>query len=241
MKIQRFVVGRGITNCYLVSCEETKKAILIDAHFREGEGEKILEIIKVNNLDLIYLINTHGHYDHISGNKLILDNTDAQLMFHKGDQEMISEPWARYVRDPTCPQCGVKTAKLEISEDRRTAKINCINCNYTREFKADRPTRLLDEGDKVVFGKQILHVLHTPGHSMGCICLYNEAEKVLFSGDTIFRRSIGRTDLPGASHMDMLKSLQRLKQLPGETAVYPGHGESTTIKEEQGSLNYWLA
>jgi len=240
VKIQRFVVGRGVTNCYLVSCETTGEAILIDAHFREGEGEKILEIISVNSLNLKYLINTHGHFDHTNGNRLILDHTDAHLVFHKGDQSMISEPWARHTRNPTCPRCGAKTINLMISEDRRTAKLDCSNCNYTLNFKADTPIQLMDEGDLVIFGNQTLTVLHTPGHSRGGICLYNKPEKVLFSGDTLFRRSIGRTDFPGASHTDMQNSLRRLKQLPGETKVYPGHGDPTTIKEEQESLTYWI-
>jgi len=125
VKIQRFVVGRGVTNCYLVSCETTGEAILIDAHFREGEGEKILEIISVNSLNLEYLINTHGHFDHTNGNRLILDHTDAHLMFHDGDQSMMSEPWVRYTRNPTCPRCGAKTINLIISEDRGTANLDC--------------------------------------------------------------------------------------------------------------------
>ena len=229
-----------MTNCYLVSCPETGEAILIDAHFREGEGEKILEIIKQNSLNLRYLINTHGHFDHTTGNRLILENTTAELMYHRGDQSMISEPWASYTRNNQCPRCAAKATKLTVSEDRHTAKLVCGNCNYTREFKADIPSRLLDEGDKVTFGDQTLTVFHTPGHSRGCICLYSEEEAVLFSGDTLFRRSIGRTDFPGASHSDMQDSLRRLKQLPHDTRVYPGHGDPTSIAEEQESLTYWI-
>lgn len=81
-----------------------------------------------------------------------------------------------------------------------------------------------------IFG---FRVLHTPGHSAGSICLYNEAEKVLFVGDTLFRAGFGRYDLPGGNVHMLLDSLRRLFSLPGDTVVYPGHGEATTIDEER--------
>ena len=244
MELQRFVVGRGVTNCYLVSCPETREAILVDPHFRGREGEKILEIIEHNELKVKYLINTHGHYDHTSGNQLILEVTDAKLLFHEGDYSMISEPWTRY-KSPNgegyrCPKCNNYSATLTLDEAMGQASLECSNCNYSREFKFNRPERLLAEGDRINFGRQELTVLHTPGHSRGCICLYSEEHKTLLSGDTLFRRSIGRTDLPGASHTEMLESLRRLKALPHDTLVYPGHGDPTSIKDEQGNIDYWL-
>lgn len=75
-------------------------------------------------------------------------------------------------------------------------------------------------------------VIHTPGHTPGCVCLYNEAEKVLFSGDTLFRAGFGRYDLPGGNMRKLMDSLRMLLALPGDTRVYPGHGEMTTISEE---------
>lgn len=75
-------------------------------------------------------------------------------------------------------------------------------------------------------------VLHTPGHTPGCICLYNEKEGVLFSGDTLFRAGYGRYDLPGGDVNALVNSLNMLLMLPGDTTVYPGHGEKTTLKEE---------
>ena len=76
-------------------------------------------------------------------------------------------------------------------------------------------------------------VLHTPGHTPGCVCLYSEAEKVLFSGDTLFRAGYGRYDLPGGDVNALVRSLNMLLELPGDTMVYPGHGEMTTIEEER--------
>lgn len=81
-----------------------------------------------------------------------------------------------------------------------------------------------------IFG---FRVLHTPGHSAGSVCLYNEAEKVLFAGDTLFRAGFGRYDLPGGDVQALLGSLRRLFCLSGDTIVYPGHGETTTIEDER--------
>jgi hydroxyacylglutathione hydrolase len=94
-----------------------------------------------------------------------------------------------------------------------------------------KPDQALNEGDEVKFGDIVLKVLHTPGHSKGCICL--QTGEHLYSGDTLFAWGCGRTDLPGGSTADMRKSLKRLSGLPDNTQVYPGHDEFTTIKDEK--------
>ncbi|MFQ5532708.1 MAG: MBL fold metallo-hydrolase, partial [Candidatus Methylomirabilales bacterium] len=94
------------------------------------------------------------------------------------------------------------------------------------------PDRLLNEGDEVTMGESRLRVFHTPGHTPGGICLYGEG--VVFVGDTLFSGSVGRTDMPGGSYEILLSSIRsKLLSLPDETAVYPGHGPSTTIGEER--------
>ena len=98
------------------------------------------------------------------------------------------------------------------------------------------PDRLLREGDIMEVGAHRLTVLHTPGHTPGCICLHDAAEQLLFSGDTLFAGACGRLDLPGGDPARMVVSLTRLRALPAETAVYPGHGPLTTIGRET-----WLA
>ena len=90
----------------------------------------------------------------------------------------------------------------------------------------------LKEGDKIDFGTHQLTVIETPGHTPGGIVLYDAAEHVAFSGDALFRSSIGRTDLPGGSMLEMMQSLRMICQLPDETKVFPGHGAATTIGEE---------
>lgn len=93
-----------------------------------------------------------------------------------------------------------------------------------------------DDGQRVFAGSISFTVIHTPGHSPESLCLYSEKEKVLFSGDTLFAGTWGRTDLPFSSEEDMILSLRKLLALPPDTKVYPGHGRSTTIGKEQGLL-----
>jgi len=101
---------------------------------------------------------------------------------------------------------------------------------------APQPDGLLQDGDKVECGTLNFAVMHTPGHSPGGISLYNEREKVLFSGDTLFLGTCGRVDLPYSDEAAMVDSLKRLLKLPPETAVYPGHGNPTTIAAEQNIM-----
>jgi glyoxylase-like metal-dependent hydrolase (beta-lactamase superfamily II) len=91
--------------------------------------------------------------------------------------------------------------------------------------------RLLRDADVIEIGEIRLDVIKTPGHSKGSICLYSEG--VLFSGDTLFAGTYGRTDIPGGSEEEILVSIARLMELPDNTIVYPGHGEPTTISEER--------
>ena len=99
------------------------------------------------------------------------------------------------------------------------------------------PDRLLAEGDEVRVGAHRFTVLHTPGHTPGCLCLYAPEDGVLFSGDTLFIGACGRMDFPGGDVEQMVQSLQRLRALPAATKVYPGHGGDTTIGQEAG----WMA
>lgn len=101
---------------------------------------------------------------------------------------------------------------------------------------APAPDRFLKDGDQINLGKESFIVIHTPGHTPGGICLYNEKEKTLFSGDTLFFGTYGRVDLPYSNEKEMAGSLKRLLKLPPETIVYPGHGKPTTIGNEQNLL-----
>ncbi len=114
-------------------------------------------------------------------------------------------------------------------ETYRKTKALCLSWGFVEEDFPD-PDILVTEGSKIVLGGNTFEVLHTPGHTPGGICLYLEG--TLFTGDTLFRRSVGRTDLPGGDTAKLEGSLKRLASLPPDTRVYCGHGDDTTIGEE---------
>jgi hydroxyacylglutathione hydrolase len=104
------------------------------------------------------------------------------------------------------------------------------------------PDILLKDNDIIEVGKSLWKVIHTPGHSHGSICLFDEKDRILISGDTLFKRSIGRLDLPTSSPQTMWPSLKKLDNLPKETIVFPGHGPTTTIGSEtwlKDAEKYW--
>lgn len=200
MNIECIPVGPMGANCYVVECEETKQAAVIDPG---GDVEKILNYLKKRGLALKYIINTHGHIDHIAGNDKLRDATGAKLLIHELDADMLENP------------------KLNLS----------AFMGFTTKFKpADR---LLVEGETVEVGKVRLNVIHTPGHTRGGICL--SAGEAVFTGDTLFNGSIGRTDFPGGDFDAIINSIKtKLLPLPDDTAVYPGHmGESTIAYERK--------
>jgi len=210
MKVQSFVVGALFTNCYVIACEETREAIIVDPGFDDKrEAEKIFKIIEENSLKLKYIVNTHGHPDHTCGNGIVKEKFDVPILIHEFDAHMLGET-SRGI-------AGFFGFK-----------------NFSP--KADV---LLHDGDIIKFGKSVLKVMHTPGHSRGSISLIGEKE--VFSGDTLFMGSIGRTDFPESSEREMQQSLKKLAYLPDHFVVYPGHGPSTTIEEEKSNNPFLTA
>jgi glyoxylase-like metal-dependent hydrolase (beta-lactamase superfamily II) len=123
---------------------------------------------------------------------------------------------------------------LEVAANKESAMVRCANCDFSFQFIASPPPDvLLHDGEIVNVGKMSFRVIHTPGHSPGQVCLYSEEEKVIFTGDTLFQGSIGRTDLPGSCEADMATSLLKLAQMPDDVEVCPGHGEPTKMDFEK--------
>ncbi|MGD8846121.1 MAG: MBL fold metallo-hydrolase [Desulfobacteraceae bacterium] len=194
-------VGPLQANCYVVGCEETRRAAVIDPG---GDIDQILSALDKENLKVSAIINTHGHFDHVGGNKALKAATDADLMIHKLDAPMLT-------------QLAQAAAAWGMRAENSPA-----------------PDRLLDHGDTVDAGNIRFNVIHTPGHSPGGICLYVKKENALFVGDTLFAGSIGRTDLPGGDYDTLISSIQtKLFSLPEETVVYNGHMEATSIGKEK--------
>ncbi|HTI13025.1 MAG TPA: MBL fold metallo-hydrolase [Dictyobacter sp.] len=193
-------VGVLEENCYLFACPQTREAVIIDPG---DEAERILETIEELNIKPKYIINTHGHYDHIGAIDAVSTVFPVPLAIHPADVFMYTDE--RFARNSGRPAPLVKR----------------------------KPDILLQEGDTLSFGTLTLRVVHTPGHSPGGVCFICEPYCV-FSGDTLFYRGIGRTDLPGGSHEQIEQSIrQKLYTLEDELVVFPGHGQSTTIIEEK--------
>ncbi len=203
MILKMFTFGMYLTNCYVVGCEETKEAIVIDPGFdRDREAKEVLNFIEQNGLHVKYIVNTHGHADHTAGNGIIKKATGALILIHEDDAIMLT----------TVAKTLSRVFGLRVTSP-----------------PADRTLR---DGDVIQVGRIKLAVLHTPGHSRGGISLLGE--NFVFSGDTLFAGSIGRTDFPGASFEEIMQSIKtKLVTLPDHFKVYPGHGPITTIGREK--------
>lgn len=192
------------TNCWLVYDDQTSDAVLIDP---AAPDKALLKFILDQQLKVKYIVNTHGHGDHIGGNAFFKHSLNAPVCIHKADAIMLINSKLNL------------SAYLEVNLSLPQAEI---------EFSDD---------DKLKLGEHEITVIHTPGHTPGCISLL--IENLLFSGDTLFYHDIGRTDLPGGDYQMILASVRnKLLTLPDETIVLPGHGQSSTIGEERKDNPY---
>lgn len=204
MNIKTFVCNMLQENCYVVS-DETKECVVIDCGaFYEEERKAIVAYIRDNELKPVHLLATHGHLDHNFGNNTMLEQLALKVEISAADESLLSH--------------AEKQAKSF----------------YGIELGYDMPPvgGYINAYDTISFGSQKLQVLETPGHSRGSVTFYSAENKVAFTGDTLFRRSIGRTDFSGGNMMQIIQSLRMLAQLPDDTTVLPGHGPQTTIGNE---------
>ena len=202
MIFQSLVVGPLQVNCFILGCEKTKEAIVIDPG---GDVDEILSFLAQANLKLRYILNTHGHLDHVGGNADLKENTDAEIIIHSGDALSITNISSHGLL------FGIRV------KDSPPADI------------------LIKDGDTITVGEEIkLYTLHTPGHSQGSCSFILEGTDIVFVGDTLFAGSIGRTDLPGGDYNTLINSVRtKLFVLPDDTKVLPGHGPQTTIGYEK--------
>lgn len=206
MQIQTFVFNHFGQNTYLIIDETTSICAIVDPGcFFDEEKQKIKNYIQNNNLSLQKIIFTHCHLDHAFGAKFISKEfSPIEIFAHKNESIFIED---------------------------------AINQSLRFGISMEQPpkiTNFVNDGDEVSVGSLSFKAIHVPGHSPGSICYYNAPNNVIFCGDVLFSGSIGRSDLPGGNHQQLITGIkEKLMSLPDNTKVYSGHGPTTTIKIER--------
>lgn len=206
MKIQSFEFNMFGVNTYIIFDTATCEAAVVDPGMTAaGECARIDNYIESNGLHVKYLINTHMHIDHLFGDEYIEEKYGVGISASTDDSILSSR----------------------IAEQARMFR---LRTDMPEMLKVDNP---LKNGDRLMLGAEPIDIIAVPGHSPGSIALYCPESKFVVTGDALFKNSIGRTDLPGGSHEQLISSItKRLLTLPPDTTVYPGHGPSTTIESE---------
>ena len=213
LKLESFVFNPFAENTYVVYDDDTKECVIIDPGCSTaGEENQLFGFIDSYRLKPLMVVSTHGHIDHIIGNAAVKKRYNVDVAAHP-----------------------------DTKSDYEHARQQATWFGMPSDNDFQLPDLDLNDGEVIKIGESTLEVICTPGHAEGSISLYAEMEGWVFTGDALFCRSIGRTDFPGGSYETLRKSIkERLFHLPDDTEVYSGHGESTTIYDEQ-RYNMFLA
>jgi glyoxylase-like metal-dependent hydrolase (beta-lactamase superfamily II) len=202
-----FPVGALGCNCSVVVCPDTKEALVVDPG---GEAPRVLEALAAEGARAVRIVHTHAHFDHVMGTREVAAATGAETLIHADD---------RWLYDNVPMQAAM------------------FGLWQPTDVAPPPPSRELAGDEALSFGRREARALHTPGHTPGSMCFFLERvgeTPIVFAGDTLFRRSIGRTDLWGGSPDAILRSIrERLLTLPDATVVVAGHGPETTIGDER--------
>lgn len=205
MKVNRFTFNMFGVNTYVLWDEQSKDAIIIDpGMINDNERHMFDCFIESNKLNPIHLINTHMHIDHSFGVVHVSQKYGLKLECNIADQFLAE----RLTNQAIMFGLTISIEDLIIGKN-------------------------IHDGDKLKIGNEEILMLHVPGHSLGSVVLYAPDSSFIISGDVLFYKSIGRTDLPGGNYTQLIEGIKnKLLALPIETIVYPGHGQETTIGEE---------
>jgi glyoxylase-like metal-dependent hydrolase (beta-lactamase superfamily II) len=200
---ETFPAGPFQCNCTVLACGDTKDAVIVDPG---GEVEKIAELVAHYDLTVRAIVHTHAHLDHIYCTRDVKEAHGGEVCLHKGDA---------FLYDGFAKQAAM----------------------FGWQPRASTPVeRWIEHGDVIAMGKRTLEVIHTPGHTPGSVCFEIEdrdAGRLVFAGDTLFRRSVGRTDLPGGDRAQLAASIkERFYTRDLDAVVIPGHGPTTTLGDE---------
>lgn len=206
LQLESFVFNPFAENTYVLYDDNTKESVIIDPGCSNaGEENQLFGFIDSHLLKPLMIINTHGHIDHILGNAAVKQRYGIPVAAHPN-----------------------------VAADFRRSKQQSQFFGLLFHGECELPDQDLKDGEVIKIGESTMEVICTPGHAEGSISLYAEMEGWVFTGDALFCRSIGRTDLPGGNYETLRTSIkERLLRLPDDTEVFSGHGESTTIFDEQ--------
>ncbi len=207
LKVQKFVFNPFFENTYIIWNETVKDGIVIDPGcYGKKEENELAVFIDKQKLNIKHIINTHCHIDHILGNHFLMQKYKVDLFIPENDLELLEN-------------ASSQAAMFGIDYDFLISKPNFI----TEEININ-------------IGEDEINFLFTPGHTKGEFCLYCKQQKICFTGDVLFKESIGRTDLWGGDYNTLINSIRnKLLVLPNETIIFPGHGESSTIEYEKNN------
>lgn len=211
IKIHQFVFNPFDENTYLLVDNATGDAVVVDpGMFTDKDFQVFDDFVKLHNIHIRQIVNTHMHVDHCFGDNYVRDKYGVKVAANIGDDYYASA--------------------LEVQARR---------FGIPRQMDAVTIDTPLVDGDIITVGDSTLHVLHVPGHSQGGIALYDKEDGWVITGDSLFRGSIGRTDFRGGDHAQLVSAVHnKLLTLPDNTVVYPGHGPKTTIGFEKAHNPY---
>lgn len=204
MKLKSFVFNPFYENTMVVSSLEGNALIIDPGCYEKFEVDQVLQYVEENELNVVGIINTHCHIDHVLGNFILKQKLKTTLKIPVNEKETFLAISAY------APQYGI-TGYQEAEVD-----------------------EYLSEGEDLQLDEVTFKCIEVPGHSPGHLIFYEQEEKVIIGGDVLFKESIGRTDLPGGDHAALIQNIQeKVYTLPEEVIVYPGHGPHTTIAHEK--------
>jgi hydroxyacylglutathione hydrolase len=209
MKVYRFVFSPIQVNTYILADISGECAIIDCGCYDRNEFGGLVDLIESNRLKPVLLLNTHCHLDHVFGNRFVLDKYNLRAYSNS-----LEEP------------------------NRKSAVNHALRFGLSMDTPPE-PAGFISDKEKLTFGNTSLLSLFVPGHTAGGLAFYCASDKCVFTGDSLFSGSIGRSDLPGGNFEILIKSIKsQLLSLPGDTIVYSGHGPETTIQNEINTNQY---
>ena len=206
LSVKQFVFNHFQTNCYVLWDEKTHECAIIDPCMVSPDEERRLSLfVTEKGLKVVKLLLTHAHVDHVAGLRWACTTYDLPVVTHRDSQRMLRQ--------------------AEAYDEMMGFNVGSL---------ADIRLEFADGGDEIRIGEEALRCRYVPGHCIGSLCFVAGNPEMVFTGDALFRGSIGRTDLPGGNHEQLIEKIRtELLTLDDSCIVLPGHGESSTIEEEK--------